>query len=467
MPLPEPWSQLKKAVIAEVKPSPKEYGEIDQFMAKIKRGLSTALAGKGIEADVEIHGSVARDTWLRGQRDIDVFIILRHGASRRDLLAVNEAVKGFVGEGWVEAYAEHPYVKKAIGGFDVEFIPCFRIEAGKRLVSAVDRSPLHTGYLLDHMTQEQRDEVRLLKMFARGIGVYGAEIRVGGFSGYLCELLILAFGSFDGVVTEAAQWGDPPVIQLVKGAKANLVKFKEPLVVIDPVDENRNVASAVTETALWTFVAAARAFANKPDEKFFTPPIRKVSPQKLLSELKERSADVLFVVIPDEEPPVPDTLWGQLYRAEKALGRALGDRGFRVFRSASWSDEGERHILVYEVESIALPPIVKRVGPPVKLVKDSENFIGTYLDAPERVSGPGVEGGKWWVEVKRRHTFTGVTLRDMLAMGCEELGVPKRLAEMLRESGTVLINDEIEGHMRGEFPLFLDGFLRGRPDWLG
>ncbi len=466
MPLPETWSDLKKIIIAEVKPSPEEYAEIDLFIAKLKRELSAALSGGGIDADVEIHGSVARDTWLIGQRDIDVFIILRHGALRRDLLAVNETVKGFLGDGWVEAYAEHPYIKKTIEGFDVEFIPCFRIEAGKRFMSAVDRSPLHTGYLLDHMTQEQRDEVRLLKIFTRGIGVYGAEIRVGGFSGYLCELLILAFGSFDVLVTEAAKWGDPPIIQLVKRQKAGFEKFKEPLVVIDPVDENRNAASAVTETALWTFVAASRAFVERPDEKFFIPAVRKVSPQRLLSQLEERGADVLFVVIPDEEPPVPDTLWGQLYRTEKALGRALVERGFKIFRSASWSDEGERHVFVYELESIALPPIVKRVGPPVKLVKDSENFVGAYMDSPDTVSGPGIEGGKWWVEVKRRHTFTRATLRDMLAMGCEELGVSKRLAAMLRERGTVLINDEIEGQMRGEFPQFLDAFLRGRPDWL-
>jgi tRNA nucleotidyltransferase (CCA-adding enzyme) len=39
-------------------------------------------------------------------------------------------------------------------------------------------------------------EVRLLKKFMKGTGVYGAEIKIGGFSGYLCELLILKYRSF-------------------------------------------------------------------------------------------------------------------------------------------------------------------------------------------------------------------------------------------------------------------------------
>jgi len=83
------------------------------------------------------------------------------------------------------------------------------------------------------------------------------------------------------------------------------------------------------------------------------------------------------------------------------------------------------------------------------------------------VSGPGVEGGKWWVEVKRKHVFTHTYLRKALADGYEELGVPKRLADLLGEDGDVYINEEIEGELRGEFPKFLEGFLRGRPDWLG
>lgn len=461
MPLPEPWSQLKRSVLTEVKPSERDHEEITAFMVKLKVSLAEALRKGGVDADVEVHGSVARDTWLVGQRDIDTFIVLRHGTGRKDLLRVNEVVKDYAGKGWVEAYAEHPYVKKMMEGFEVEFIPCFRAEAGRGFMSATDRTPLHTSYLLPRLTSQLRDDVRVLKALMRGIGVYGAEIKVGGFSGYLCELLIVAHGSFEALIESAANWDEHPVIQLEKGTAP---KIKEPLVVIDPVDPNRNVASAVTETALWTFVAAARALVEKPAEKFFKKPTRTSSGLK--GKLEGRGSDLLFVVIRDEEPPVPDTLWGQLYRTEKALGRALGERGFKVFRSGSWSDEASRHIFVYELESIALPPLIKKVGPPVRLQKDSRDFLGTYMNSPDLVSGPGIEGGKWWVIVKRKHVFTRTYLRKALADSYEELGVSKRLADLLGEGGDVFINEEVEGELREGFPAYLAGFLRGRPDWL-
>ncbi len=377
---------------------------------------------------------------------------------------MNEVVKGYLGEGWVEAYAEHPYVKKEIEGFEVEFIPCFRAEVGRGFASSTDRTPLHTAYLLPHLTDPLRDDVRILKAFMMGVGVYGAEIKVGGFSGYLCELLVIYFGSFEEVIEGVGIWGDPPVIQLEKTSKPE--RFKEPLVVVDPVDPNRNVASAVAETTLWTFVAAARAFSAKPSKKFFTPkPWR--APSGLLERLEGSGVDVLFVVVPDNDPPVPDTLWGQLYRTEKALGRVLAERGFKVFRSDTWSDEAEKHIFAYELESIALPPIVKKMGPPVRLVKDSDDFLSNYLDSPDLISGPGIEGEKWWVEVGRKHKFTRADLRKALTSGCEEHGVPNRLADLLRGNGKVLINEEIESEYSGAFPTFLEGFLRGRPDWLG
>ncbi len=448
MSLPEPWSQLKKKVLAEVKPTEREHQKITAFIVKLKVSFNEALRKEGIDADVEVHGSIARDTWLVGQRDIDTFIILRHSSSRKDLFRVNDVVKGYVGEGWVEAYAEHPYVKKEIEGFEVEFIPCFRAEAGKGFASSTDRTPLHTGYLQPLLTDLLRDDIRVLKAFMRGIGVYGAEIKVGGFSGYLCELLIVAHGSFEGLIEAAENWGEHQVILLEKGG--NPAKFKEPLVVLDPVDANRNVASAVTETAFWTFVAAARALSEKPGEIFFTDKTYDVS--RLNEELENRGTDVLFVVIPDDDPPVPDTLWGQLYRTEKALGRALGERGFKIFRSGSWSDEAKRHIFVYELESISLPPVVKRVGPPVRLPKESGDFLQTYIESPELVSGPGIEGGKWWVEVKRKHVFTRTDLRKALANGYEELGVPKRLADLLKQNGEVYVNEEIVGELHGRVP---------------
>src|SRR5437870_13842760 len=44
------------------------------------------------------------------------------------------------------------------------------------------------------------------------------------------------------------------------------------LVVIDPVDPNRNLAAAVRSDKLWSFVAAGRQFLRSPGLWYFFPP---------------------------------------------------------------------------------------------------------------------------------------------------------------------------------------------------
>ncbi len=36
----------------------------------------------------------------------------------------------------------------------------------------------------------------MFKKFVKAAGVYGAEVKIQGFSGYVCEVLTLKFGSF-------------------------------------------------------------------------------------------------------------------------------------------------------------------------------------------------------------------------------------------------------------------------------
>jgi tRNA nucleotidyltransferase (CCA-adding enzyme) len=467
LPISESWRLIRKRILTEIKPSIEEKKELFDFLAEIKLRLNQALDNGKIKADVEIHGSVARDTWLKGVKDADIFIVMDRTNERKSLFKVNNIVKELVGEGWTEAFAEHPYIKAEINGFNIEFIPCFKTNPNDKLFSAADRSPLHTVYVKKHLRVEQSDEVRLLKSFLRGIGVYGAEIKVGGFSGYLCELLIIAFGSFEEVIETVAKWGEPNVLQFETQRSIDSLKkrFKEPFIVIDPVDVNRNVASAVSETSFWTFVAAARAFAVKPELEFFRHDQEHVTSRNVLAQINGRGTDLVFVAVKNEDPPVPDTLWGQLFKAEKSLKRSLGEKSFQVLRSATWSDERERYIHVFELESNKLSQTVKKIGPPVYLPQDSNDFVAKYTDS-ETISGPGIEGAKWWVEVKRKNLDAQLFLKELLKTGAQEIGIPKQLSKKIIMEGEVFLNSEIEPHLRNGFIEFLYKFLSGRPDWL-
>ena len=104
----------------------------------------------------------------------------------------------------LERFAEHPYLEIFIDGYRVDIVPCYDAKPGE-WQSATDRTPYHTDYIKAHLAKELRGEVRLLKKFMQGIDVYGAEIKVGGFSGYLCELLIMKYGSFTETMRAFAQ----------------------------------------------------------------------------------------------------------------------------------------------------------------------------------------------------------------------------------------------------------------------
>src|SRR4030042_4727964 len=128
----------------------------------------------------------------------------------------------------------------------------------------------------EHLEDEIRDEVRLLKMFMKGISVYGAEKKVGGFSGYLCELLILHYESFLKALEAFANHKRRIVVDIENlyedREKEISLLFNEPLIMIDPVDKGRNVASAVQPQKLHTFVAASQAFLKTPRQSCFYPP---------------------------------------------------------------------------------------------------------------------------------------------------------------------------------------------------
>jgi len=300
------------------------------------------------------------------------------------------------------------------------------------------------------------------------VGVYGAEVKVGGFSGYLCELLVIHLGSFEAVLEKAAAWERGEALDPLGGSDPDALreKFGDPLVVPDPVDPGRNVASAVSETSFWTLTAAARAFLAEPRRVFFFPEEAPVEVHRLLEDVRSRDSSLLFVVVEDSDVEVPDILWGQLQKSVKAISGFLGKADFRVMRSTVWSDEASRHVLVFELEEAVLPGVVRRMGPPVGMEGSGRRFVEVHVGVDDTVSGPWIEGGRWWVEVRRPEPEARRLLAQALGDGGRDIGVSRGIAERVRRGFSVLLGDEIEEYLDAEFAVFLDGFLRGRPGWL-
>ncbi len=138
-----------------------------------------------------------------------------------------------------------------------------------------------------------------------------------------------------------------------------------------------------------------------------------------------------------------------------------------MMRSTVWSDESSRHVFIFELEEALLPGVVRRMGPPVGMEESGRRFVEAHLGAEDTVSGPWIEGRRWWVEVRRPEPEARRLLESALGDGGREIGVSRGIGERMRRGLGVLVGDEVEEYLDADFAVFLDEFLRGRPGWLG
>ncbi len=464
---------IHQKILKKITPTQADRAKITALAKELQQKVLSACQQQGVKAAVRVEGSVAKDTWLREEPEIDVFMRLPTTIPRRSLgeISLKIARKATKGYRQIERFAEHPYLEAFIDGVRLNIVPCYDVKQGEWL-SATDRTPFHTDYVKKHLNKALRDEVLLLKKFLQGINAYGAEIKTGGFSGYLCELLILHHKSFADTLRAFASYTQRIVID-IEGYYAGREKelkllFPEPLVIVDPVDKARNVASAVQPQKLYTLVGAARAYLKTPNAEFFYPPkINALTEKALKSKLENRGSSLIFLTL-GNIVAVPDVLWGQLYKTQRALRKIAELNDFKVLRDAVWSDEKTLTVFTFELEQHVLPGVKKHLGPPLKREKESENFLSKYASNDGVVSGPYIEGGRWVVELQRRFQDVVELLKEKLEDGGRNIGVAELMAQAFREKLNVLVNSEVVQVYRGnkEFAEFLTGFLSGKPFWL-
>ncbi len=464
---------VMQQILKKITPKSGDKAKIQAIISELEQKIVSACQQQGVEAIVRVEGSMAKDTWLREDPDVDIFVRLPTSIPRKQLgdVGLSIAKKATAGLRQVERFAEHPYLETFVSGYRVHIVPCYNVEQGEWL-SATDRTPFHTDYIKSRLNGALQNQVRLFKKYLQGIGVYGAEIKVGGFSGYLSELLVLNYGSFAGALAAFAQFKHRAVIDIENyyASRENELKllFPEPLVIVDPVDKGRNVASAVQPQKLYTLVGAARAFLKNPDVDFFYPPKTKpLTTEALRRSLEKRGSKTIFLVI-SQSDAVPDVLWGQLYRTKRSLHTLLELNDFGVLKDAVWSNEKSTSVFVFELEAQFLPNIKKHVGPPLEFEKECETFLSKYADNKRVISGPYIEENHWVVELPRKSSDVVELLKGKLADGGKNAGVAELVANAMRESLKIFVNGEIEEVYQANetFAEFLTEFLLGNPFWL-
>jgi tRNA nucleotidyltransferase (CCA-adding enzyme) len=465
--------ELTKQVLEKITPAKEDRAKVEAITRELELKVTFACKQEGIPAIVRVEGSVAKDTWLKDNPDIDIFMRLPTSIPRKNLgdVALKIAKKAAGSYKQTERFAEHPYLQLIVEDYRVDIVPCYDAKQGE-WQSATDRTPYHTDYIRKNLDKDLLGEVRLLKKFMQSIGVYGAEIKVGGFSGYLCELLIMKHHSFTQTIEAFARYNRRIVVD-IENYYANRendlsLLFPEPLVIVDPVDKGRNVASAVQPNKLYDFVGAARAFLKKPDQAFFYPPKTEALPiSKLKSQLEKPGSSTIFLVI-EQINTVPDVLWGQLYKTKRSLHKLIELSDFKILKDTVWSNENNLSILIFELEQRVLPNIKKHLGPPLEREVEGENFLAKYISNKAVISGPYIEDGRWIVMLPRKTIDAVELLREKLTDGGKKAGVAELIAKSIQKNLNVMVDSEIGKvyEENADFAEFLSDFLSGKPFWL-
>jgi len=336
---------IEEEVLSLIKPTKEDEERINNIINMISERL------RGL--DFEVQGSFRKGTWLKQDTDIDIFVFYPKEVGKEYLEknALKEIIERVKDLNYILAYAEHPYVIVYVNNMEIDLVPALRVESGDKAITAVDRTPFHTKFVTSHLDEKGRDEVRLLKRFMKGIGVYGAEIKVQGFSGYAAELLVIYYESFRKVLEGASKWRPQIRLELIKSQK----KFTEPLVIPDPVDPNRNVTAAVSLKNMAIFSLAAKYYLKNPSIEFFFP-----NRNIIYTKIK---GDVLIAKIRIHERTTEDIIWGQIKRSITRIRNALSQQGFKVIDIQAWGDS-EEIIIAVQLESKNIGRYYLNKGPP-------------------------------------------------------------------------------------------------------
>ena len=409
-------NDIKKAI----KPSVKDT-LLKKKIADIAYSLVDELIPKYPEiVGIEIGGSLAKGTWI-DDADVDIFVKFKETTPSKDIekIVLKMGFTAFKEYSPNTSYSEHPYVKADIQGTEINLVPCYDVKIGDWQSSA-DRSIHHTKFMKESLTPKMRDQVRILKKFLKVNGIYGAEIAKRGLGGYVTEVLIYHYHTFTKVTQVISKINDT----LIVGNPGK--KFDTPIIIIDPIDENRNLAAAISFENLGKFVLACRAYQTRS----------KISMFQSKRRIAKRYWKNILVIKVRYKSRSPDIVWGQTKRLCTTLVGQLEIAGFDVIRSGSFVSSEELFVF-FLLRDIEISDIYTKRGPDFFRIDNSKTFVEKNLSS--EMIWVGEDGNI--ISLKRRQfTRPDLFMRDFLENSLKR-GIPRGLLEDFERGFDILLGE--------------------------
>lgn len=350
-----------KKVLARIKPSKEEElvvkGIAEEVISKIKIKDANPILG----------GSGAKGTWITGTHDIDIYVRFNKEVYKnKDISSIleKELKKRF--EKFEKLHGSRDYFQIPKDGYTIEVVPILDIKKASEALNITDVSPLHTEWVRKHSSLS--DDIRLAKSFCRAQGCYGAESYIRGFSGYVAEILVINYGSFQKFIGAVSNWRQKEFIDIEKhGVELNKAKTNSPLIVIDPVQSDRNAAAALSKEKYDLLIKSAKAYLKSPSEDFF---IKKEITKESLKAKSKDSKLIMFDVVPLKGKE--DVVGAKILKAYTYILNSFVKEGF-IVNESSWS-WNSKALLYYTLDANPLPEFKVHQGPKVNQLNHVLSF---------------------------------------------------------------------------------------------
>jgi len=396
---------MLKTVLKGIKPTDKKL--LTRIVASLKK-LQRLLDKAKVDAKAVVGGSIAKDTYLKGDHDCDVFVKFDYEKYKDKNLSkeLGKVLKPLKPE-LVHGSRDYYFIKNEI---QYEIVPVFDIDDPKKAVNVTDMSPLHVKWVKDKVKNKKDlvDEIRLAKQFCKVNRVYGAESYIKGFSGHVLDILVIYYGGFEKFLAAVTKWKDKEVIDpenFYKGLalkQMNKSKIEGPLVVVDPVLPERNAAAALSTEKVNELKDAAKKYLAKPDVLMFK--IKKITKTELK---RQKGKDKLFIFEATPMTGKEDVVGAKLLKAMELIRNQLKFHDF-ILKEADWYwDKKGKALLWYKVDSKELFPIQKWLGPPLAEKERVESFKKKYDKTFE-------ENGSICSYIKRSYVKPEQLIKDVL-----------------------------------------------------
>ncbi len=389
-------------ILEEIKPSKKEVEkankELNSFIDELNKHLQ--------DCKIIVGGSFAKDTWLKGAHDIDFFVKFPYQKYKDKNISeiLKERLRNFDSQ---IIHGSRDYFQVKRNGFKFELIPVLDIKDVKEAKNITDLSPFHTIWVRENC--KDTDEIRLAKKFLKENNLYGAETHIKGFSGYTIEILIIYYKTFFNFVKNASEWKNKNVIDIKNYYKDKKLIFDKinksklsNLIVIDPIDKNRNTSAALSSKNYFRFIQLCKDYLKNPTEEYFKR--RKIN-FKLLKESYRNSKIAILKIKPLKEKE--DIAGAKILKILDHMNNKLKEEGFTVYDyDIRWNEKIRAWFIVKDEK---LTEYKRHYGPPIK-----EELHFKYFKEKWKNYKIKEEGSRVYIEIKRENRDIKGFLKNLI-----------------------------------------------------